>query len=60
MKSFLSRISSRKFLAYTIGTAIFIFTDKLDAIHWLVLTGIFIGGNVAEAILSKFGKKETE
>jgi hypothetical protein len=53
---FINGILSRKFIAFAIGTAIFIFdaSDKIKADHWLILVGIYVGANVIESMGNKY------
>ena len=43
------QIESRKFQAWVVGSVFFVaFTDKLNGDQWLILTGMYIGGNVIQ------------
>ena len=53
MKDFISRISSRKFIFWATATAA-MFIGKIEPWHWLVASGIFIGGKTMESLIEVF------
>lgn len=46
------RISYRRLLAFSTGTAILLLTDKLDGQQWLYLAVAFVAGEAAPKIAS--------
>lgn len=59
MKDFLKRISSRKFIFFAIAT-IAMFTETIQPSHWLIASGIFIGGKTLEILMAGIKKSPDE
>ena len=57
-KSFLGKIKSRKFLVFVTAT-VAMFIGKVDGKEWIVVSCIYIGGNVLKYLVEILkGKKD--
>lgn len=59
MKDFFKRISSRKFIFWVTAT-VALFVSVIEPWHWLIASGIFIGGKTLEVLLSAAKGKSSE
>jgi hypothetical protein len=57
LSDFIKRITSRRFIAWAVGTVLFVRLEKMEAIHWLILTGIYITNKFLDVIIESIRNK---
>lgn len=57
MKDWLGRIKSRKFLVW-VTASVAMFVGKIDGKAWIIVSCIYIGGNVLKGLIEVFKAKK--